>query len=58
MCHRPELAGLDAPHDLLGGVVEDVFCSLDEVTVGFLGAPGTSVSSSLNVEVAGFSTMT
>ena len=38
VCHRPEFAGLDAPQDLLRGMVEQVVVVLDEVAAGILGA--------------------
>ena len=39
VCHRPELAGLDASQNLLRGMVEDVVVVLDEMATGLLGAP-------------------
>ena len=39
VCHRPEFAGLDAPQDLLRGMVEEVVVVLDEMAAGLLGAP-------------------
>ena len=37
--HRPEFAGLDAPQDLLRGMVEEVVVVFDEMAAGLLGAP-------------------
>ena len=40
MCHRPELAGLDASKNLLRGAVKNIVVVLDELESGFLGASG------------------
>ena len=39
MRHRAELAGLDAPQDLLRGVIKDVVVVLDEVAANLLRPP-------------------
>src|ERR1700676_4716870 len=43
MAHCPELAGLDALHDLLRRAVKDVVVILDQVTAGLLRASSQSL---------------
>src|SRR4051794_29559148 len=40
VCYRPELTELDAPQNLLRGMVEDVVIVLDEMAAGLPGALG------------------